>query len=109
MKILIIFLISIIILLLFINFFKNKEFFCPDLLTYNNYQYRLWNNNNVWAKFSNYYDYLKFYNFTQSNYTFKNKFCFPLLPIMEKKNHSKYNSYDKKWDTNREFRYNLRI
>lgn len=104
----ILFLISIIILLLFINLFKNKEFFCPDLLTYNNYQYSLWKNNNIWTKFSTYYDYLKFYNFTQSNYTLKNKFCFPLLPIIEK-NHSKYNTYDKKWDTNREFRYNLRI
>lgn len=96
----------LLIILICINV-NNLENFCPDKLTYNNYQYYLWSNNNVWQKFLTYYDYLKFYNFMQSNYSMKNIYCKPLYPITYKKNN--YNAINRAWKTNRNFRYNLRI
>lgn len=102
-------LIYLVLLLIITLFYSSSrfEYFCPDKLTYNNYQYFLWNNKNIWNKFLTYYDYLNFYKFMQSNYSMKNIYCKPLYPI--KNINDDMNSSNKNWKTNREFRYNLRI
>lgn len=59
----------------------NKNYICPKYLTYNGTKYQLWNDGNVVKIFDNYADYLKWFNFTKINYTRKNIFCEPLIPI----------------------------
>lgn len=101
----------IIIILLIISFLciylNGIEHFCPNKLTYDKYQYYLWNKDTIWQKFLTYYDYLKFYNFMQSNYSMKNIYCNPLYPINY--NNINDNATNRAWKTNRNFRYNLRI
>ena len=83
------------------------EHFCPNKLTYENYQYFLWKDESILTKFLTYYEYLQFYNFMQSNYKMKNIYCKPLNPILQKNNNQ--DTISKNWKTNKEFRYNLRI
>jgi hypothetical protein len=59
----------------------NNNYICPKYLTYNGTRYQLWDNGKVVKIFNNYADYLKWFNFTKINYTRKNIFCEPLIPI----------------------------
>ena len=76
------------------------------MLSYNNGKYLLWKNNIIVNTFSNYYDYLKYYHFLQSNYQSKKIYCPPLVVDNSKPKLSN-NPMDKNWIGNRAYRYNL--